>query len=73
MVAKSARGLRNIPEFVVHFTPVHCSCMKQIEQWFSILQRKRLCMAGLASTEELHTKLLQFIKEYTEHVYPFTG
>jgi hypothetical protein len=30
------------PRFVMHFTPVHCSWMNQIEQWFSILQRKRL-------------------------------
>jgi hypothetical protein len=29
------------PRFVVHFTPVHCSWMNQVEQWFSILQRKR--------------------------------
>ena len=26
----------------MHFTPVHCSWMNQVEQWFSILQRKRL-------------------------------
>ena len=29
------------PRFVFHFTPVHCSWMNQVEQWFSILQRKR--------------------------------
>jgi len=26
------------PRFVCHFTPVHCSWMNQVEQWFSILQ-----------------------------------
>jgi hypothetical protein len=29
------------PRFVFHFPPVHCSWMHQVEQWFSILQRKR--------------------------------
>ena len=30
------------PRFVFHHLPVHCSWMNQVEQWFSILQRKRL-------------------------------
>jgi transposase len=30
------------PRFQMHFTPVHCSWMNQVEQWFSILTRKRL-------------------------------
>ncbi len=29
------------PRFVFHYPPVHCSWMNQVEQWFSILQRKR--------------------------------
>ncbi|MBA3503140.1 MAG: transposase [Deltaproteobacteria bacterium] len=29
------------PRFRMHFAPVHCSWMNQVEQWFSILQRKR--------------------------------
>ena len=36
------KWLAKHPRFVVHFTPVHCSWMNQVEQWFSILQRKRL-------------------------------
>jgi hypothetical protein len=34
----------NHPRVVVHFTPVHGSWMNQVEQWFSIVQRKRLRM-----------------------------
>jgi DDE superfamily endonuclease len=34
--------LEKHPRFRMHFTPVHCSWMNQVEQWFSILQRKRL-------------------------------
>jgi hypothetical protein len=49
--------------FVMHFTPVHCSWMNQVEQWFSILQRKRLRIADFASKDQLRAKLDQFIKE----------
>jgi transposase len=59
------------PRFIVHFTPVHCSWMNQVEQWFSILQRKRLCIADFASKEDLHAKLMQFIKEWNEHAHSF--
>jgi len=33
--------LEKHPRFKFHFTPVHCSWMNQVEQWFGILQRKR--------------------------------
>ena len=36
------RWLDDHPRFVAHFTPVHCSWMNPVEQWFSILRRKRL-------------------------------
>ena len=36
------------PRFVCHFVPVHCSWMNQVEQWFSILQRKRLRISDFA-------------------------
>jgi hypothetical protein len=36
------KWLAHHPRFVGHFTPVHCSWMNQVEQWFSIRQRKRL-------------------------------
>jgi transposase len=59
------------PRFVVHFTPVHCSWMNQVEQWFSILQRKRLRIVDFASKDDLHAKLMQFIVEWNEHAHPF--
>jgi transposase len=34
--------LQSHPRFTFFFVPVHCSWMNQVEQWFSILQRKRL-------------------------------
>jgi transposase len=59
------------PRFVVHFTPVHCSWMNQVEQWFSIFQRKRLRIADFASKEHLQAKIEQFIGEWNQHAHPF--
>jgi transposase len=59
------------PRFVVHFTPVHCSWLNQVEQWFSILQRKRLRIVDFASKADLRVKLMQFITEWNEVAHPF--
>jgi transposase len=59
------------PRFVMHFTPVHCSWMNQVEQWFSILRRKRLRIADFDSKEHLQTKIGQFIREWNQHAHPF--
>jgi hypothetical protein len=56
---------------VLHFTPVHCSWMKQGEQWFSILQRKRLRIADFESKEHLQAKLSQCICAWHQHAHPF--
>ena len=40
------------PRFVFHHPPVHCSWMNQVEQWLSILRRKRLRIADFASQEQ---------------------
>jgi hypothetical protein len=42
----------------MHFTPVHCSWMNQVEQWFSILQRKRLRAPNFADLADLEDKSL---------------
>ena len=59
------------PRFVVHFTPVHCSWLNQVEHWFSILQRKRLRIVDFASLADLQAKLEQFIVEWNEVAHPF--
>ena len=59
------------PRFVVHFTPVHCSWMNQIEPWFSILQRKRLRIVDFASKAELAERLAAFVKEWNQWAHPF--
>jgi transposase len=63
--------LKQHPRFVFHFTPVHCSWMNQVEQWFSILQRKRFRIADFASKADLAHKIAQFISEWNRHAHPF--
>ena len=59
------------PRFICHFTPVHCSWMNQIEQWFSILQRKRLRIADFSDLDQLAECLQAFVCEWNAHAHPF--
>lgn len=63
--------LQKHPRFRMHFTPVHCSWMNQVEQWFSILQRKRLVAPNFSNLDELEDKLLAFIDEWNQVAHPF--
>jgi transposase len=59
------------PRFVFHHPPVHCSWMNQVEQWFSILQRKRLGIPDFADKALLAERLMAFVAEWNEHAHPF--
>ena len=59
------------PRFVLHFTPVHCSWMNQVEQWFSILKRKRLRHASFTDVADLAAKLRAFIDQWNLTAHPF--
>ena len=59
------------PRFTFHFTPVHCSWMNQVEQWFSVLQRKRLRVANFADVADLEQRILAFIDEWNAEAAPF--
>ncbi|MFN8556786.1 MAG: IS630 family transposase [Dehalococcoidia bacterium] len=59
------------PRFVPHFTPVHCSWMNQVEQWFGILQRKRLRHPNLPDLAALTAAILRFIAEWNQVAHPF--
>lgn len=63
--------LEKHPRFRMHFTPVHCSWMNQVEQWFSIVQRKRLSAPNFANLNELEEKLLAFIDEWNQQAHQF--
>jgi hypothetical protein len=45
--------------------------MNQVEQWFSILQRKRLRIADFASKEHLQATIDQFISAWNQQAHPF--
>ena len=45
--------------------------MNQVEQWFSILRRKRLAAPNFADLDDLAAKLEQFIDEGNEIAHPF--
>jgi transposase len=59
------------PRFVFHHPPVHCSWMNQVEQWFGILQRKRLRIADFADKAALAERLMAFVAHWNLHAHPF--
>src|SRR5947209_13897987 len=59
------------PRFVCHFVPVHCSWMNQVEQWFSILQRKRLRISDFSGLDHLAERLHAFVAEWNTSAHPF--
>jgi transposase len=59
------------PRFVLHFTPVHCSWMNQVEQWFSILTRKRLRHPDFTDLGALADAIAAFITHWNTTAHPF--
>ena len=59
------------PRFVCHFLPVHCSWMNQVEQWFSIVQRKRLRISDFPDLDHLSEGLMAFVREWNQTAHPF--
>ena len=45
--------------------------MNQVEQWFSILQRKRLTAPNFHDLADLEAKSLTFIDQWNEVAHPF--
>ena len=64
------RWLADHPRFVAHLTPVHCSWMNPIEQWFSILRRKRLRSPNIVDVAALSAALDLFIVQWNERAHP---
>lgn len=63
--------LQSHPRFTFFFVPVHCSWMNQVEQWFSILQRKRLRILDFADLDQLADRLMSFVTEWNVQAHPF--
>jgi hypothetical protein len=47
--------------------------MNQVEQWFSILQRKRLHISVFSDLDHLAERLLAFVAEWNTYAHPFSG
>jgi hypothetical protein len=43
----------------------------QVEQWFSIVQLRRLRMADFANNAHLAKRLMAIVAEWYEHAHPF--
>jgi transposase len=59
------------PHFVCHFVPVHCSWMNQVEQWLSMLQRKRLRISDCAALAHVAERLMADVSAWNAHAHPF--
>lgn len=59
------------PRFIFHYTPVHCSWLNQVEQWFSILQRKLLRHPNFADLTALAQALRDFVRRWNRFAHPF--
>ena len=54
-------------KIVFHYTPKHASWLNQVELWLSILVRKLLRRGNFTSTEDLRSKVLDFIAYFNRH------
>ena len=59
------------PRFVAHFSPVHCSWMNPVEQWFGILRRKRLRSPNVPDLPARQRAIHRFIAAGNETALPF--
>lgn len=65
------RWLEKHPRFRLHFLPVHCSWMNQVEQWFGVLTRKCLKVCDFDSLEELAVHIRRYIDLHNETAHPY--
>ena len=47
--------------------------MNQVEQGFSILQRKRVRIADFTDKKPLSQRLMAFVAQWNEHAHPVQG
>jgi transposase len=60
------------PQITLHWLPYHGSWLNQVEIWFSILTRKCLRRASVASTRQLRHLLHRFLETWNRHfAHPF--
>jgi hypothetical protein len=69
---RAAEELRvHHPRIIIVHTPVHASWLNQIEQYFSILQRKVLTPNDLTNLKQLAERIVAFAERYSSFGKPF--
>jgi transposase len=63
--------LEQHPNVTFHFTPTYSSWLKQVESWFSKLQREVIDRGIFTSVADLRRKLLRYIRLYQKTAKPF--
>ena len=63
--------LANHPRWTFHFTPTSASWINAVENFFSILTRRRIRRGVFTSVEHLQTAIKQFIAEHNKDPKPF--
>jgi len=61
------------PTITVVHTPIHASWLKQVEVYFSIIQRKALTPNDFHSLAEVEDRLLSFQEHYERAAGPSNG
>lgn len=64
-------GSRIIPAFIATSYLFTVPEMNQVEQWFSILQRKRLRISDFSDLGHLAERLMALVAEWNAHAHPF--
>jgi transposase len=59
------------PQVHVHYTPTYSSWLNQVELWFSKIQRDVITRGIFTSKNDLHRKIMRYIREYNRHAVPF--
>jgi transposase len=62
--------LEEHPKWTIHFTPKHGSWLNQVEQFFSILQRRVITRGSFASKEQLADKVTRYILWHNQTAKP---
>jgi transposase len=63
--------LEDHPRWTIHFTPKHGSWLNQVEQFFSILQRRVLARGSFPSKQDLADKVTRYVLWHNQHGRPF--
>jgi len=59
------------PHVQLHYTPTYSSWLNQVEIWFSKIQRDLISRGIFTSKDDLHRKIMRYIRQYNRHAVPF--